>query len=63
MITPELIQRINELAKKKKEQTITEAELVEQKKLQRIYIDHFKRQVKQQLDHIEFVDTPPRKLH
>lgn len=63
MITPELIQRINELAKKKKEQTITEAELVEQKKLQRIYIDHFKRQVKQQLDHIEFVDTPPQKLH
>lgn len=63
MITPKLIQRINELAKKKKEQTITEAELVEQKKLQRIYIDHFKRQVKQQLDHIEFVDTPPQKLH
>ena len=62
MITPELIQRINELAKKKKANTITE-ELVEQTKLRRIYIDHFKMHVKHHLDNIEFVDTPPRKPH
>ena len=63
MITPELIQRINELAKKKKANTITEEELVEQTKLRRIYIDYFKMHVKHHLDNIEFVDTPPRKLH
>lgn len=63
MITPQLIQRINELAKKKREQTITEEELTEQAKLRRIYIDHFKGQLKQQLDRIEFVDAPQRRRH
>lgn len=63
MITPELIQRINELAKKKKANTITDEELAEQAKLRRIYIDHFKLHVKHHLDNIEFVDTPPKKLH
>lgn len=63
MITPELIQRINELAKKKREQTITAEELAEQAKLRRMYIDHFKEQVKQQLDCIEIVDAPQRRRH
>ncbi len=51
-----LIQRINELARKKKECGLTEDELNEQTRLRRIYIDNIKEQIKLNLDCIEFVD-------
>lgn len=50
MITPEIIARINELARKQKGGALTEAEKDEQAKLRRLYIDHIKGQVKAALD-------------
>ncbi len=56
MVTKEQIDRINELAKKKKEIGLAEEELAEQKVLYREYIDAFKANLKAQLDTIEVVD-------
>lgn len=50
MITKELVQRINELARKKKGQGLTPEEQVEQKKLYRIYLDSVREQLTTQLD-------------
>jgi len=50
MITDELIQRINELARKKKSQGLTPEEQVEQQKLYRIYLDAVKQQITAQLE-------------
>lgn len=61
MITEEIINRINELAKKKKMVGLTDEELIEQTKLRRIYIDNIKIQLKNNLDNIEFVDDKPTK--
>lgn len=56
----ETLQRINELAKKKKTGIpLTEEELAEKKELYKIYLDFIRGQVKQQLDSIEFVDEVP----
>ena len=46
----EVIARINELAKKNKEEGLTVEELVERDKLRRIYIDSVTGNLKQQLD-------------
>ena len=56
MITEEQIKRINELAKKKKEGTLTEEEAVEQAQLRRAYVEAFKTNLRAQLDNIEIVD-------
>lgn len=56
MITPEMIHRINQLAKKKKEFGLTPEELVEQATLRRTYLDNIKLQVKDCLEQIEIVD-------
>ncbi|WP_294581597.1 DUF896 domain-containing protein [uncultured Thomasclavelia sp.] len=66
-IDPKLIARINELAKKKKEGTITSEELEEQEKLRKEYIKLFRGNFKQQLMGIKVVDqkgndVTPRKL-
>ena len=45
-----VIARINELAKKAKETTLTEEETVERDKLRRIYIDNVKSSLIGQLD-------------
>lgn len=50
MITPEIIARINELAKKQKAGQLTEAERTEQTGLRRLYIDNIKNQVKVHLE-------------
>ena len=44
------IARINELARKQREEGLTQAEKDEQAKLRRIYIDNIKNQIRQQLD-------------
>jgi uncharacterized protein YnzC (UPF0291/DUF896 family) len=49
MITPEMISRINELARKQREGTLSDAELSEQAELRRAYIDVMKARVKEQL--------------
>lgn len=53
MITEELLQRINELARKKKSQGLTPAEQAEQKKLYKIYLADVRKQVTTQLDAAE----------
>lgn len=50
------IERINELSKKSKEKDLTELEKKEQDKLRKEYIGLFKKNLKSQLDNIEFVD-------
>ena len=56
-IDPKLIARINELAKKKKNGTITSLELKEQEKLHQEYLKAFRSGFKQQLMGIKVVDT------
>jgi len=57
MITQEMIDRINELARKSKTaEGLTEAEKEEQQILRRAYIDAFKRNMRATLENIEIVD-------
>ena len=51
----EVIARINVLAKKNKEEGLTEEELAERDKLRRIYIDSVTGNLKQQLDNTSIV--------
>ena len=55
-ITPELLERINELARKKRTVGLTEEELAEQKRLYKVYLAAIRGQVTSLLDSIEFVD-------
>lgn len=58
MITPELIARINELAKKKKTFGLTPSEVAEQTMLRRTYLENIKMQLKATLEQIEVIDEP-----
>ena len=60
MITPELLARINELARKKRTLGLSEEETAEQKKLYEIYLAAIRGQVTNLLENIEFVDAPPQ---
>ena len=55
-IDEKLIKRINELAKKKKEGTITQEELLEQQELRQEYLKQFREGFKSQLKSIKVVD-------
>ena len=61
MITPELLARINELARKKRTVGLSEEELAEQKELYKIYLAAIRGQVTSLLERIEFVDAEVRK--
>ena len=61
MITPELLARINELARKKRTIGLTEDELAEQKELYKIYLAAIRGQVTSLLDSIEIVDVEVKK--
>lgn len=66
-IDQKLIDRINVLAKKKKEGTITDKELIEQANLRNAYIKEFRKGFKSQLTSIKVVDpkgndVTPQKL-
>lgn len=50
MITPEIIERINQLAKKQREGMLSDSEKTEQAHLRRLYIDNIKNQVKSYCD-------------
>lgn len=52
----EELDRINALARKSREEGLTESEKEEQKVLRQKYIDEFKRSLRSQLDNIEIVD-------
>lgn len=56
MITQDMIDRINELSRKKKSVGLTEEEQTEQKALYIEYIAAFRANLKSQLDMIEIVD-------
>lgn len=56
VIDQQLIQRINELARKKKEIGLTSQEKKEQAKLRQVYLQEIRGQVKQQLSRIRFTD-------
>lgn len=51
------IERINELAKKKKEQGLTELEAKEQSKLRKAYLDNFRKAFKQQIESTKVIDS------
>lgn len=50
MITKEMIDRINFLARKSREEGLSEQEKEEQQKLRRAYIDAYKQSLESQLD-------------
>lgn len=56
MITKEMIDRINQLARKSKQDGLNEKEKQEQQELRKKYVEYIKGQVRQQLDSIEFVE-------
>lgn len=56
MTIKEMIDRINQLSKKSRQEGLTEAEKSEQKELRTKYIEYIKGQVKHQLDSIRFVE-------
>ena len=61
MITPELLARINELARKKKTVGLTQEELAEQKGLYKVYLAAIRGQVTSLLESIEIVDVEVKK--
>ena len=56
MLTKEKMDRINELAKKKKTEGLTEAEAAEQAELRKEYITAFRAQIRGQRENIKFVE-------
>ncbi|MDI3310117.1 MAG: DUF896 domain-containing protein [Thermoanaerobacterium sp.] len=56
MITKEMIDRINYLYHKSKNEGLTDEEKLEQSKLRMEYVKEIRERVKQQLDNIKFVD-------
>lgn len=56
MVTEEQIKRINELARKSREEGLTDSEKEEQAKLRRAYIDSFKESLVGQLENTYIVD-------
>lgn len=61
-VSKEQLDRINELAHKKKTVGLTAAELAEQKELYKIFLEDFRARLKQQLDCIEIVDPDDPRL-
>ena len=59
----DMIERINELAHKKKKEGLTAEEMVEQNELYKLYLANIRGQLKAQLDNIEVVDKAPIQLH
>ena len=60
MITPEILARINELARKKRTVGLTDEEALEQKLLYEVYLTAIRGQVINLLDSIEVVDDPAK---
>ena len=59
-ITQDMLDRINELYRKKKTEGLTEEEQAEQKVLYKEYIAAFRSNLKYKLDNIEIVDGDPK---
>ncbi|OWA37341.1 DUF896 family protein [Saccharibacillus sp. O16] len=55
----QLVGRINELARKHKEEGLSEDELAERAKLREIYLGNVRRNFRQELDSIRWVEEEP----
>ena len=62
MVTKEQLDRINQLAAKKKTEGLTPEEIEEQKILREIYLEDFRARFKAQLDNIEIVNPDDPRL-
>lgn len=58
MLDKQLIERINQLARKKRTDGLTKEEQKEQARLYEIYLKEIRGQVKQQLSRVHFTDQP-----
>lgn len=56
MLTPEKLSRLNELAKKKKEGTLTESETKEQQALREEYLLTFRESMKNTIENMKVID-------
>jgi uncharacterized protein YnzC (UPF0291/DUF896 family) len=63
MLTPDKIERINELARKKKAGTLTPEEAQEQQALREEYLANFRKNFREQLEAIEFIDDDSATKH
>lgn len=59
MLEKEKMDRINELARKKKQSGLSETELAEQDALRQEYLAKFRETFRAQLENIEIVDAEP----
>ncbi|MFF5993517.1 MULTISPECIES: DUF896 domain-containing protein [unclassified Lysinibacillus] len=57
MLSKEKIARINELSKKKKAGTLTEAEAKEQSQLRKEYLDTFRNTMRDTIENVKIVDA------
>lgn len=57
MLSAEKLARINELSKKKKAGTLTEAEAKEQTLLRKEYLDVFRNTMRDTIEHVKVVDA------
>ncbi len=62
MITDEELARINELARKKKTEGLTDSETLEQMQLREKFLEDFRARFKAQLDCIEIVEPDDPRL-
>ena len=56
MLEPTKMQRLNELAKKKKEGTITATEIAEQNELRQAYLTVFREGMKETIENTKIID-------
>lgn len=56
MLDKEQMERINELAKKKKEEGLTEEETIEQEKLRQAYLKSFRSGMRNHIEGLKIVD-------
>ena len=61
-MTKQELDRINELARKKKDTGLTEAELAEQKALREKFLAEFRENFRRQLENIEIVEPDDPRL-
>ena len=62
MLSKEKLARLNELAKKSKEKSLTNEELIERDALRKEYLDNFRVSFRKRLENIDFVDEDGNKI-
>jgi len=56
MLTPQKIERLNELAKKKKLGTLTDSDVKEQQELREEYLANFRSGMKETIENVKVID-------